>query len=217
MIDTAYLSKLSDVVSDPIVCAFAKRYAVALRTPGHFVEMLFLVEDKRFPIHLGVDPIAIGRALIFNSQGRTLQGASTIVQQVYTIRECKFRLPDRTLGQKIDQSAWALMHSLNTPKVSILREYVETVYWGRSYRGLDSAARGYLNAFREHLSPEQSFFLAERIATPNRVSVARISNLLQRSAISRKIRSGGVQLSGIVRIYDQVYGCGGELWQTLAK
>jgi len=217
VIDTTYLSKLSDVFSDPIVSAFARRYALALQTPNHFVEMLFLVEDKRFPIHFGIDPIAIGRALIFNARGCRLQGASTIVQQIYTIRRSKLHPPVRTIGHKVDQSTWAILHSLSTPKISILTEYVETVYWGRSYRGIDSAARGYLNSLRQNLSAEQSFFLVERIATPNGVSAARICNLLRRSAISRKIRSGGMRVSEVVRIYDHIYGCGGNLWRMLAK
>ena len=219
MRQTEVLSKLSDVISSPILLAASAQYACALRTPQHFVEMLFLVEDKRFPVHLGIDPVAVTRALVFNLAGGTLQGGSTIVQQVYNIRRLQVtgRLPKRTITHKVCQAGWALIHSILASRTSILVEYVENVYWGRSYTGIDRAAQGYFETTRGNLSLAQSFFLAERIASPNRISAKRIATLLSRWAISANLRRGGVPIREVIQVYNSVYGCGGELWQMLGK
>lgn len=216
---TESLSTLSDRICLPVVLVMASHYSRVLGTPTHFVEMLLLVEDKRFPIHLGLDPIAIIRALVFNAHGCLIQGGSTIAQQVYTIRQHRRtgKAYPKHLGTKLRQAIWAIIHSLMNSKKAILTEYINTVYWGRSYRGLDSAALGYFKRVRSELSVAESFFLAERIATPNRVSTKRISNLLSRWAISENLRTRCITRDEIVELYDSVYGCGGELWQILAK
>ena len=51
--------------------------------PKSLVEILLLVEDKRFFQHFGVSPRAIVRAMLANIKaGRTVQGGSTITQQL---------------------------------------------------------------------------------------------------------------------------------------
>jgi membrane peptidoglycan carboxypeptidase len=214
---TAEMSFLSDWVCGPLVAQMARKYSSIIYTPEHFVEMLFLVEDKRFPVHFGIDPIAIVRAVAFNLRGGALQGASTIAQQVYTIQISRSGRISRSLGYKLRQIAWALGQSAVRGKAAILKEYVETVYWGRSYHGLDRAIEGYFRGTRTSLSVAQSFFLAERIAAPNRISVKRISNLLKRVPIKINLMRNGASAGDVARIYEQVYGCGGEEWQLLAR
>ncbi len=200
-----------------LVARTAREYSTLLYTPNYFVELLFWVEDKRFAVHFGVDPVSIMRAIIFNlgRQGGTLQGASTISQQLYNIR--LRRAFSRSLAFKVKQTGWSLYASAAMSKASILDEYVSTVYWGRGYRGLDMAAEGYFNATRASLSIAQSFFLAERLAAPNRVSVARISNLFKRIPIRLTLNRNGGTLADIIALYEEIYDCGGEMWQLLGK
>jgi membrane peptidoglycan carboxypeptidase len=215
---TAVLSFFSDWLSWPLVEVAARRYSRFLHTPQHFVEMLLLVEDKRFPAHFGVDPVAILRAPIFDLQGKAVQGASTIGQQVYTIRRSRSdKLFSHNLAYKAKQVVWSLCRSMTTSKASILKEYVDCVYWGRSYHGLDSAVAGYFGGTRDSLSIAQSFFLAERIAAPNRVSTQRIFNLLSRPPIRENLRRNGAMVGDVVTTYDKIYNCGGQMWQLLAK
>jgi len=214
---TAEFSFVSDWACGPLVARASKKYSSFIRTPEHFVEMLFLVEDKRFPIHFGIDPIAIARAAAFNLRGGTTQGASTIVQQLYTIQASSYHRVSRSLAFKLRQIAWALGQSAVRGKAAMLKEYVETVYWGRNYLGLDRAIEGYFNGTRSSLCVAQSFFLAERIAAPNRTSVKRISNLLNRVPIRLSLRRNGASIRDVNKIYEQIYGCGGEEWQHLAK
>lgn len=211
------LSSFSDSLCAGLVTEKAKHYSKILRTPDHFVEMLLWIEDKRFPIHIGVDPIAMVRALVFNLRGRTRQGASTIAQQVYGIRLSRSQRISRSYSYKLKQIAHSIRYTLEVNKPSLLREYVDTVYWGRSYCGLDRAAEGYFGTKRQRLSIEQSFFLAERLAAPNRVSILRLSNLLHRTPIKLRLVHAGVSISDVIRIYKQIYPCGGASWQLLAK
>jgi len=214
---TAQMSYLSDRICGPLVARTARNYSNAIRTPKHFVEILFLVEDKRFPIHFGIDPVAIARAITFNLKEGALQGASTIVQQVYSIKRSRTERISRSLMYKVKQIAWAIGESATTSRASILKEYVETVYWGRSYHGLDKAVEGYFGGTRTSLSVAQSFFLAERIAAPNRISTQRISNLLSRVPIKNNLARNGATIEDVSKVYEGVYGDGGDVWRILEK
>jgi membrane peptidoglycan carboxypeptidase len=216
---TALLSDFSDRLSAPLVAHNAESYAVAVSVPVHFVEMLLLVEDKRFTMHFGIDPISIVRAIVFDLRGGVLQGGSTIPQQLYNVRAQKTDRTSqkRTLVYKLRQSAWAISHTNKLSKARILTEYVTGVYFGKSYYGIDRAARGYFHTSRADISVEQSFFLVERIAAPNRISPARIANLLLRHAICQTLQRYMVNTRNVVNLYEELYGCGAEICHFLEK
>lgn len=121
------MSAVSDRLCESLVERSAKKYSEVLRTPSYFLEMLLLVEDKRFAIHFGIDPIAIARALIFDMRGGALQGASTIAQQVYNIRQSRGGKRSRTLSHKVRQIAWAMSACTLNSKVHLLTEYLDGV------------------------------------------------------------------------------------------
>ena len=215
---TALLSDLSDRLCAPLVAYGAERLARAVSAPIHFVEMLLLIEDKRFTVHFGVDPVSIVRALVFDLRGGALQGGSTIPQQLYNVRAHRAgTAQQRTLGYKFRQSAWAISCSAKLSKVRILTEYVAYVYFGRSYFGLNKAAKGYFCVSPYELSVEQSFFLAERIAAPNLISPRRIANLLSRHAVIKTLERYKVEPNDVVNFYENRYGCGVEICHLLEK
>ncbi len=155
---TEFLSDASDRLFGPFVHKSALKYSIVLNTPDHFIEMLLLIEDKRFSLHCGVDPLAVARALAFNLRGGVLQGASTVFQQIYNIRTRRTSVHGRrrTIGTKIRQSSWALFHSAFISKAALLREYIDTVYRGKSLYGIDDAADAYFRTSRESLSAAQA-------------------------------------------------------------
>ena len=215
---TERLSSLSDWASYPLVRLAAERYAGLLGTPEHFVKMLLLIEDKRFLVHPGVDPIAVVRALAFNTRRGALQGASTVIQQLYNIRrKDDLTTTHRSVTYKIRQSLWALSCSTMSCKGFLLDQYVGAVYWGRSYYGIDQAAKGYFSTTRSSLDAAQSFFLAERIAMPNSVSPQRISNLIGRRPIRNSLKENNIGIADVAALYQKIYGCGGEAWAILGK
>src|SRR3954452_9412287 len=86
------------------------------------------IEDKRFYQHGGVDYEGIARALWRDvSAGKVLEGGSTISQQLvaklYTRRE-------RTFERQVKEACLAITLSRRWPKKRILREYLNTVYFG---------------------------------------------------------------------------------------
>lgn len=212
---TVMMSAVSDWISYPAVRRASERYSIAIGTPEHFIRMLLLVEDKRFALHPGVDPIAVIRALTFNARPRSLQqGASTITQQLYNIRRRYSGPYCRTLPYKLRQAAWAVRCWSTGSRGSLLAEYVSSLYWGRSYYGIDKAAKGYFGGTRESLTPAQSFFLAERIATPNAVSISRITNLIGRNAIRKSLLHEGASIRDVIDLYGKVYGTEAKAWQN---
>src|SRR3954447_15463578 len=100
------------------------------------------IEDQRFYTNSGVDLRGIGRALWQDLVAKqAVQGGSTIAQQLV-----KNRLEaqnDRTLFQKLRESAMAFHMTRKWDKERILRNYLNTIYFGNGAYGIESAARTY--------------------------------------------------------------------------
>ena len=86
------------------------------------------VEDRRFWRHPGVDPVAVGRALLHNlRRGARVEGASTITQQ---LARTLFLSRERTVGRKLRETALALLIEALLPKERILELYLNRVPLG---------------------------------------------------------------------------------------
>src|SRR5919109_330659 len=71
---------------------------------ARYLKMLVAYEDKRFERHPGVDPLAVGRALLqWASEGRIVSGASTLTMQTVRLLEPR----PRTIGAKLIEMARA--------------------------------------------------------------------------------------------------------------
>ncbi len=98
--------------------------------PAVLLEALFIMEDRNFQAHYGVDPRAILRAAWSNLRhGRAVQGASTLTQQL--IRNL-FLNPQKNLGRKIIEAMMAVMLELRFSKAAILEMYLNEVFLGQS-------------------------------------------------------------------------------------
>lgn len=197
-------SLVSDRLSKLYVHQSAQKLAEPLALPTHFVELLFLIEDKRFGLHRGVDPVAMVRATANNIGGGRLQGASTITQQLFDVLQLRSRTDyrrQRTFGRKIRQSAWAVYTEFHQTKNQILDTYLSNVYWGRDYFGLASAADGYFSSDAAALSVAQSFFLAERLANPNSFVASRVDSLLERPPISALLQGDNMSNTLLRELY----------------
>jgi membrane peptidoglycan carboxypeptidase len=77
------------------------------RISTHFKDAVIAVEDHRFYLHPGIDPIALARAVFYNirSDDRS-QGGSTITQQ---LARTLFLSNVRTYGRKVKEAALSLL------------------------------------------------------------------------------------------------------------
>ncbi len=191
------------------VAEFARCFSERLGVPEYFIQLLILIEDKRFPNHRGLDPVGILRALSHNlrREGRR-QGASTLAQQLYNLRRSKelSKPYSRSLGAKILQAAFGVWVTCLISKEMILAEYLKNVFWGKNFKGVDEAARGYLGKRRQDLSVEESFFLIERLCSPNRPSSRRVEVILRRECIVDVLNTNNSSIYALKRFYADAVG-----------
>ncbi len=115
------------------------------------------IEDSRFRMHPGIDPLAIVRAAWQNLQmGKLHSGGSTITQQV--IRNV-YHHP-RTLLSKIIEAWYALRFETMASKDEILEHYLNRVPYGNKLIGAEAASRHYFDKPVRDLSLAEAAFLA---------------------------------------------------------
>jgi membrane peptidoglycan carboxypeptidase len=176
--------------------------ALRLGTPIHLVQFVLAMEDKRFWVHPGIDPIAIGRAAIMCllRRGRR-QGASTIPEQVLKLRAGNTHYTD--LPERVRRAGSGLRLIFQESRTDVFVEYLQNVYLGRSCYGVAFAARTYFNRSHSELTPPQSFFISERIASPNTWRSGRLRNILRRVIIRKLL---GFELKDLPMIYGKFFG-----------
>ena len=118
-------------------------YTPLSRLPKTYQNAVVAAEDHRFYQHPGIDVIAIGRAMKNNILAGSLrEGGSTITQQLaknlYFTQEKKFT-------RKAAEVFMALKLEKEYTKEEILELYVNTIYFGDGYYGIEEACQGYLN------------------------------------------------------------------------
>ncbi len=138
------------------------------KVPRHLIEALTAIEDARFFEHDGVDYKGIARAAIRNARaGAAKQGASTITQQLarnaYGIRE-------RTYERKLIEAFLAHRIEQNFSKGEILEMYLNRIYFGSGFYGVNAAAKGYFGKEVSDVSLEEAATLCGLIKSPNALS-----------------------------------------------
>lgn len=156
--------------------------------PRHLVQALIATEDRRFYSHFGVDPLGIARAFYVNWQaGRTVQGGSTITQQLV---KNLFLTPEQTLKRKIQEAMLAVWLERKYSKDEILTAYLNRVYLGAGTFGVDAAARTYFNKPATELTLRESAIIVGLLKAPSRYSPT--------SSPERAVRRAEVVLAAMV-------------------
>ncbi len=109
--------------------------------PETYIDAVIAIEDARFRLHPGVDPISIVRALSRDIKEREwVEGGSTITQQL--AKNICFD-QDKRLTRKAAEmfAAFALEH--NYTKDEIFELYVNSIYFGNGWYNVHDAAEGY--------------------------------------------------------------------------
>jgi len=206
LIVTAPLSRALEPLEDPALLLLssegrpiARRGAIKDRpvvaaeldrqTPAAFVA----IEDRRFYRHWGVDPRAIGRAMLANLRaGGVRQGGSTITQQ---LAKTSFLSSDRSLKRKAQEVIIAFWLEAWLTKDEILSRYLSSVYFGDGVYGLRAAARHYFDRAPEDLTLAQSAMLAGIVQAPSRLAPTRNLAAAQKRS---KLVLGAMADTGII-------------------
>ena len=125
--------------------------------PERFATALIQFEDRQFRWHPGVNPVALGRALVQNLKaGHVVSGGSTLTMQV--IRLSRGR--ERTLWQKMVEAVLATRLELRCSKRQILTFYASHAPFGGNVVGLEAAAWRYFGRPPAELSWAEAATLA---------------------------------------------------------
>lgn len=130
--------------------------------PVNAVAAIVSIEDKKFFRHDGVDYMALLRAVkAMLENGRVTQGGSTITMQ---LARNIFISQEKTWQRKVEEIyiAWNLEEKYS--KDQIMEFYLNNIYFGNGYYGIQSASRGYFNREVDELSLSEIAFLC---AVPN--------------------------------------------------
>ncbi|MFN0129628.1 MAG: transglycosylase domain-containing protein [Verrucomicrobiales bacterium] len=137
--------------------------------PKHFIDALVAEEDSRFWEHDGVDYMGILRAIRATLLVRRVhQGASTITQQL--ARQGFGMANQKTLDRKFTEIFLARRIEREFNKQQILELYLNRIYFGRGFYGVNAAALGYFGRPINDLTLEEGAVLAGLIKAPNRCS-----------------------------------------------
>ena len=145
------------------------RLVVSLdEVPQPLIDALIATEDRAFYEHKGVSIRGIARAVINNFSGGSMQGGSTITQQLIK----NFYLnSDRTLKRKANEALMAILLELHYSKDEILQTYLNEIYLGqngnRSINGFGLASQFYFNKPLNELRLDQQAMLVGMAKGPS--------------------------------------------------
>lgn len=136
--------------------------------PIDYKNAVVSVEDHRFYDHGAIDIVAIGRAIITNIRYLEFrEGGSTITQQV--AKNLYFIAEDTNpICRKFAEIFMAFDLENNYDKDEILELYMNTIYFGDGYYGIEEACKGYLEKDAKDMDLFESTMMA---GIPNAPSV----------------------------------------------
>ena len=133
------------------------------KIPIHVQRALLAAEDRTFYQNSGVSPSGIGRSVMVALKGGPTQGGSTITQQYV---KNYFLTSDRTISRKAKEFIISIKIDQQESKNKILENYLNTIYYGRSAYGIQTAARAYFGVDVSRLTVAQGALLASVIRGP---------------------------------------------------
>lgn len=130
------------------------------------IAMLTAWEDRRFQRHSGIDPLAMGRAVLQAAwHGRVVSGGSTLTMQVARLLE------DGSTGAwpgKLRQMRLALALERRLSKPQILDLYMRLAPYGGNVEGVRAASLMWFGKEPRRLTPAQAALLVALPQSPER-------------------------------------------------
>jgi penicillin-binding protein 1C len=141
--------------------------AAPARVAPVLTDLLIAVEDKRFWLHPGVDPLALLRACAqVVRTGRVISGGSTIAMQAARLLEPR----PRTVRSKLIEMARALQLELRFGRRGVLDIWLTLAPVGGNLEGVRAGSLAWFGVPPEALEPSQAALL---VAIPRRPEALR--------------------------------------------
>ena len=129
----------------------------------HLQNAFVAVEDHRFFLHPGIDPIALGRAVVRNVSSRSVEGGSTITQQ---LARTLFLSNRRSYGRKAREAVIAMLIDLQLTKQQILELYLNRIFLGAGIYGVEAMSQRVFGKPARNLSLAESALIAGLARAP---------------------------------------------------
>jgi 1A family penicillin-binding protein len=165
--DMAQSTTIFDADDNPVFTIFKEqRIEIPLeRMSPHLLAAVLSVEDQRFYEHSGVDAVRVVAAALRNvREGRRAEGGSTITQQ---LARQGFLTRHKTYQRKLREVVLATYIESAFTKDEILEIYLNKVYFGDGFYGVEAASRGYFGKPASELEVEEAALLAGLIQSPS--------------------------------------------------
>lgn len=151
-----------------------RSYVTIDEIPKDLQHAFVAIEDERFYKHNGIDIRGIIRAGFTSilSGGETIQGASTITQQLlknnyFTTWTSEDTLLD-SINRKIQEQYLAVQLEKVEDKDTILENYLNTINLGQNTLGVEAASERYFNKSVSELTLSESAAIAAITQSPTR-------------------------------------------------
>lgn len=170
------------------------RWLTFKQLPEEMKDAMVAVEDRRYYLHPGVDPIGITRSFYVRAvEGRWTQGGSTITQQ---LARNVYLNSNKEFGRKIREIILALAMETKFSKEQILELYLNKVYFGGGAYGVDAASRKFFDHGAEELSLAEAAIIAGLVKAPSRYSpTADAEAALDRATVVVKVMQDAGMIS----------------------
>ncbi|MCQ1852284.1 penicillin-binding protein 1C [Neorhizobium galegae] len=164
-----------------------------------FLKMLVAYEDQRFYEHAGVDPWALGRAVLqLVTNGHVVSGASTLSMQVARLIEPR---ESRSLTAKLRQVVRAVQIERRLSKQEILELYLTHAPYGGNLEGVRAASLAYFGKEPRRLTVAEAALLVALPQSPEgrrpdrhfKIAQAARERVLMRSAVAAVTGDGEVE------------------------
>ncbi|USQ67601.1 penicillin-binding protein [Companilactobacillus allii] len=138
-----------------------RNYVTIDKVPQRVQDAVISIEDKNFYNEpLGIDPIRIVKSAITNVTKGTLQGASTLTQQLIKLTVFSTDAKDQTFKRKMQEAYLAMRVSQKFSKQQILEFYLNKEYFNNGIGGIKTASKYYYGKSLNKLTVAQAALLA---------------------------------------------------------
>jgi penicillin-binding protein 1C len=167
--------------------------------PG-YLKLLLAYEDRRFYSHLGVDPLALGRAALqLVTRGQIVSGGSTITMQLARLMEPR---RERSVYAKLRQMVRALEIERQLTKKQILDLYLALAPFGGNLEGVRAASIGYFGKEPKRLSLAEAALLVALPQSPENRRLDRHPDVALKArdrVLDRMVEDGNVSQEDAVQ------------------